>query len=109
MASTRNSARKKRKYGDQRKATTAKNKVRKQLRHENRAARMAARTSALFGRKARARTKNGPVEGHITDVIWDKDTLRKEGIENPVGMFVVVSPVAGHPVLRARRRVKVLA
>jgi hypothetical protein len=102
MANQKNSNRHKRKYGS-REAATARNKEKRQKRHEARTERLVERAQKLLGRKVVARTKDGPVEGKIREVLRPGDagypTDRKRG-----GTYFVVGDIAD---VVARSRVKV--
>lgn len=108
MASAKNSARRKRKYGENQKARTAKNKSSKLARAERHAAYLIQRTQGLVGKRVLVRTADGPFEGTVREVIPGKDVpFDPDTTARRTGQFLRVSDGPREAVV-ARRRVKVV-
>lgn len=102
MASSKNTNRSKRKYGDKRKSVTISNKSKKPSRHERTIERLSLRTQELIGQKVRIRTKDGPEIGVVQDVIAQPQEAKRKGqylhVVTPTGQFD-----------RARSRAKIIS
>ena len=108
MPGTKNSNRKKRKYGDARKIKTAQNRTARLKRHDLRQAKMIERTQALIGQHVAVRIKDQakPSVGTVVEILRlgdegypERDARRKHGA------FVRVRTTFGE-VVRSRHRVK---
>lgn len=98
MASTKNSTRRKRKYGEGQKGRTVKNKAKRKDRAELRAETLIERTQSIVGRIVIARTEHGLVKGKVQSV------ERFNGQAKRTGQYLRIEGLS-YPI--ARRRVKV--
>lgn len=108
MASVKNSARSKRKYGDKQKARTEKNRAARKARHERKLARMNARTDSLVGTPVHFGSKaEGPKVGTVVSVVRtgeDGYPVRTSDFK-PRGAYLIVNADDGEHKL-SRRGVK---
>ena len=108
MASVKNTARRKRKYGEGQKARTAANKASKKAAAERRAARLIARTQALIGKRVQVRTTDGPLVGTVREIVAGRDVpADPDSNVRRNGQFLRVADQKREAVV-ARRRAKVL-
>lgn len=107
MASSKNTNRHKRKYGDARKSRTERNRKIKQQRHEARHARLVARTQSLIGKSVRVRSKEQtkPLVGTVLEVITKDDDHYPRHAHRHVGRYLKVRTAIGEMVA-SRHRVK---
>ena len=106
MASSKNSSRRKRKYGD-RTAKIDKNKARRQQREATRLERLAARTQALVGTYVKVRVKDHkkPLIGTVQDVIRKGHDDYPTEAERHMGSYLRIRTEVGD-LLASRHRVK---
>lgn len=107
MANSKNSNRRKRKYGDSQKARTAKNKASAKTRAELRNERLIERTQSLIGTRVQVRTKDQikPAIGTVIEVLRKGDEGYPAQAERNVGAYLKVRISSGD-VVRSRHRVK---
>lgn len=107
MANPKNNDRRKRKYGESRKATTEKNHKSRLLSEERRQARLTARTQSLIGQHAAIRVKDHakPLVGTVLEVVGKDHDEYPHRARRHVGKYLKVRTTIGD-LLASRHRVK---
>lgn len=103
MANIKNSARRKRKYGDARKGATARNKARTPLQHAAHMEKLSARTGNLVGKAVKFRQSGykQPMVGVVKSI-----TRAPEGALRKIGNYLVIQDSSGALHVKSRHRVK---
>ena len=109
MASTKNSDRRKRKYGEGQRSRTAKNKAGKQRQADARRARMEKRTQALIGQHVAVRSKGyaKPLVGTVLEVLSKDSESYPTDARRHYGKYLRVRTTLGE-ILASRHRCKPL-